>query len=71
MMKRAQILAFILLWLTYFLCYCLRKPLGIYKLYIESEFHLSEADLGWTDVALLLPYSVVQIAGSSIWDTFR
>lgn len=66
-----MLLNFLLLWTTYFLCYTLRKPLSIYKVYIESEFHLSPSQLGWIDVALLLPYSLVQIFGAAFWDTFK
>ncbi len=62
---------FTLLWATYFLCYCVRKPISIYKYYIESEYHLSKFELAWVDVALLLPYSCVQIFASSFWDQFR
>lgn len=62
-------LTFGLAWTTYFLVYCLRKPLGIIKLYLESEFHLSQAQLGWVDVSLLLPYALVQISVNSKWDT--
>ena len=50
--------------------YALRKPLSIFKYYIESEFHLSKGDLGWVDVALLLPYSFVQIFGANFWHSF-
>ena len=53
------------------MCYSLRKPLSIYKFYIETEFHLSQAELGWIDVSLLLPYSMVQIFGASLWDSYR
>ena len=53
------------------MCYSLRKPLSIYKYYIESEFHLSQSELGWIDVSLLLPYSMVQIFGASLWDSYR
>ena len=62
---------FLLLWTTYFMCYCLRKPLSIYKYYIESEFHLSQSELGWVDVSLLLPYAMVQIFGANFLDSFR
>ncbi len=70
-LTRGQVLTFTLLWLCYFLCYCLRKPLGIYKYYLESEFHLSDGELGWMDTSLLLPYSMVQILGATIWDKVR
>ena len=59
------------LWLTYFLCYCVRKPLSIYKFYIESELHLSKYQLGLVDLALLLPYAGLQIVGASWWDRIK
>ena len=70
MRPQRTILIFLLLWITYFMCYSLRKPLSIYKYYIESEFHLSQSELGWIDVSLLLPYSMVQIFGASLWDSY-
>ena len=71
MKQQRPMLIFLLLWITYFMCYSLRKPLSIYKFYIESEFHLSQSELGWIDVSLLLPYSMVQIFGASLWDSYR
>ena len=61
----------ITIWLTYFLCYCIRKPLSIYKFYIESELHLSKYQLGCIDLALLLPYAGVQILGAHWWDQIK
>ena len=60
-----------LLWTVYFLSYTLRKPLSIFKYYIESEFHLSKSDLGWTDVSLLLPYCLAQIFGAAFWEPYK
>ena len=71
MRQKGPLMIFLLLWTTYFMCYCLRKPLSIYKYYIESEFHLSQSDLGWIDVSLLLPYAMVQIFGAGLLDSFR
>ena len=61
----------ILLWFTYCLCYCIRKPLSIYKFYIESELHLSKYQLGLIDLALLLPYAGLQILGANWWDRMK
>ena len=47
------------------------EQLGIFKIYLENEFHLSQSELGWLDVSLLLPYSLVQILGSSCWDSIK
>ena len=71
MRQKQPMMIFLLLWTTYFMCYCLRKPLSIYKYYIESEFHLSQSELGWVDVSLLLPYAMVQIFGANFLDSFR
>ena len=57
-----------MLWSTYFLCYCVRKPISIYKFYVESELHLSKIQLGGIDIALLMPYAVIQIVGANWWD---
>ena len=67
-MKYQQIFIYTLLWSTYFLCYCVRKPISIYKFYVESELHLSKIQLGGIDLALLLPYAVIQIIGANWWD---
>jgi len=71
MRQKQPMMIFLLLWTTYFMCYCLRKPLSIYKYYIESEFHLSQSELGWVDVSLLLPYAMVQIFGANFLNSFR
>ena len=62
---------FTLLWFTYCFCYCIRKPLSIYKFYIESELHLSKYQLGLIDLALLLPYAGLQILGANWWDRMK
>jgi sugar phosphate permease len=65
-----QLTAFIITWCSYAIVYFLRKPLGVIKPSLENEFHVSKVQLGWLDVALLLPYSLVQISSSSIADRF-
>jgi len=50
--------------------YFLRKPIGIIKPSLETDFRLSKQQLGWLDVAFLLPYSVIQVAGSQFSDRF-
>ena len=54
-------MTFSLLWLSYFLTYLLRKPLGVIKTDMAEELGLSKAELGWCDTALVLPYAGVQI----------
>ena len=67
-LKSQQTLAFAIIWLTYCITYFLRKPLGVVKPELGAEYHLSNSQLGWLDLSLLLPYATVQITCSSIWD---
>ena len=69
--KKQTFVILTILWLTYFLCYCIRKPLSIYKFYIESELELSKYQLGAIDVALFLPYAGLQIFGANWQDQMK
>ena len=71
MEKKQTFFILTILWLTYFLCYCIRKPLSIYKFYIESELELSKYQLGAIDVALFLPYAGLQIFGANLQDQMK
>ena len=71
MEKKQTFFILTILWLTYFLCYCIRKPLSIYKFYIESELELSKYQLGAIDVALFLPYAGMQIFGANWQDQMK
>ena len=71
MEKKHTFFILTILWLTYFLCYCIRKPLSIYKFYIESELELSKYQLGAIDVALFLPYAGMQIFGANWQDQMK
>lgn len=66
--RNRQYVTFGLVWITYCIAYFLRKPIGIVKPELEVELSLSKTQLGWIDLAFLLPYSGVQIALSSMWD---
>ena len=71
MEKKQPFFILTILWLTYFLCYCIRKPLSIYKFYIESELELSKYQLGAIDVTLFLPYAGMQIFGANWQDQMK
>jgi len=67
-LQRQQIIIFVTTWLSYAVVYFLRKPLGVIKPSLETEFRVSKTQLGLLDVALLLPYSIVQIFISRLGD---
>ena len=67
-LSRRQLLTFAALWVTYCVVYFLRKPLGIVKPELGSLLQLTKSQLGWLDLALLLPYAAVQIAFSTSLD---
>ncbi|KAI3380461.1 hypothetical protein SNEBB_001687 [Seison nebaliae] len=57
-------------WLSYAATYLLRKPLGIIKPNLQTDLKLSNAELGYLDTALLLPYAIIQIFCSSSADRY-
>jgi len=65
-----QVLTFLLLWITYCITYFLRKPLGIIKGDLSSELLLTKVSLGWCDLALTLPYALVQLLLPFLSDKF-
>ena len=69
-LRRHQILSFILLWFVYCFTYFLRKPIGVVKADIGTELELNKTELGWCDMALVLPYALVQIALPSLTQRF-
>ena len=48
-------------WLAYASSYFLRKPVGVLKPAMENQLGFSTSLLGFLDVALLLPYALVQV----------
>ena len=48
--KKKFILTFTMTWLTQFLVYSLRKPIGILKIHVENEFGVSKSELGLLDI---------------------
>ncbi|KAH9492985.1 hypothetical protein Btru_022820 [Bulinus truncatus] len=65
-----QILTFSLGWISYASTYFLRKPLGVIKDDLQKIMHLSTAQLGWLDTALLFPYAFMQMILSPLGETF-
>lgn len=65
-----QILSFHLLWFVYCFTYFLRKPIGVVKSDIGADLNLNKTELGWCDMALVLPYAMVQIALPSLTHRF-
>ncbi|XP_023332873.1 putative glycerol-3-phosphate transporter 1 isoform X2 [Eurytemora carolleeae] len=59
--KRRQFINFSLVWLAYCSTYFIRKPLGVVKTVLGMELGLNMSELGWLDVAAILPYAAVQI----------
>ena len=58
-----QAVSFSLVWLAYCATYFLRKPLGVIKTDLGAELGLSKTQLGLADLALTLPYTLVQVSG--------
>jgi len=56
-----QRVVFIISWLAYASAYFLRKPVGVLKPAMEKELGFPPLLLGFLDVALLLPYALVQM----------
>ena len=59
--RPGQAITFFLVWLAYCATYFLRKPLGVIKTDLGAELGLSKTELGWCDLALALPYALIQI----------
>ena len=51
-------------WLAYAASYILRRPVGVLKPAMENQLGFSTSLLGFLDVALLLPYALVQVQRS-------
>ena len=69
-LRRGQITSFCLLWFVYCFTYFLRKPIGVVKSDVGTELKISKTELGWCDLALVLPYAGVQIVFPSLSHKF-
>jgi len=68
--KRQQIICFVTVWLAYCVTYFVRKPLGVIKGSLGTEFSVTKTSLGWCDTALILPYAVFQIGLPGLSDRY-
>lgn len=59
--RHYTLLIFIVLWIGFGSTYLLKKPLGVIKVDIAEDLHLSKVELGMLDTALLLPYAAMQV----------
>ena len=48
--KKKFVLTFALTWITQFLVYSLRKPIGLLKIHVKNDFEVSESELGLLDI---------------------
>ena len=53
-----------------FSAYFIRKPMGMMKMALERDLAMSNFQLGIMDICFLLPYSLIQVFGSSRFDDF-
>ncbi|KAJ8301606.1 hypothetical protein KUTeg_020593 [Tegillarca granosa] len=68
-LRKRQILVFLVGWLAYASTYFLRKPLGVIKTDLMENIHLDKVQLGWLDMGLLFPYAFMQ-ATFGQWSNF-
>ena len=61
-LRWGQAVSFSLVWLAYCSTYFLRKPLGVIKTDLGADLGLSKTQLGWCDLALSLPYALIQVS---------
>jgi len=59
-----------LLWIGYCGSYLIRKPLGVIKTVLGGELDLSTTQLGFLDMAFVLPYALIQIGFPGISKQF-
>ena len=48
--SKKLVLTFILTWLTQFLVYSLRKPIGVLKMFIGNSMNLTNSQMGIFDI---------------------
>lgn len=66
----AQVVAFLLTWLSYFTCYICRKPASIAKIGLAKDKHVGCGFLGILDTTNLLCYSCGQLVMGRLGDTY-
>ena len=61
---------FAITWVVYASSYMLRKPLGVIKSDLQTNYHLTKNQLGWLDTSFFLPYALVQILMGNLGDKY-
>ena len=62
-------IAFGLAWVTLFMTYSLRKPVGLLKINLEKDLQMGKIALGLLDASFLLPYSLTQVLAAAKFDS--
>jgi len=55
---------------SYVAVYLVRKPLGVVKADLESNYHLTKNQMGWMDTSFFFPYALTQIFCSNVGDRY-
>eukprot|EP00117_Sycon_ciliatum_P008216 scpid58499/ scgid0350/ Putative glycerol-3-phosphate transporter 1; Glycerol-3-phosphate permease 1; Protein PHOSPHATE STARVATION-INDUCED GENE 3 len=63
--SRSKWVCLALAWLSYAGITALRKPLGVGKKPLSKDLHLGRTELGFLDMAFLMPYAIVQVTVGS------
>ena len=61
---------FAITWVVYASSYLLRKPLGIIKSDLQTNYNLTCNQLGWLGTSFHLPYALVQITLGNLGDKY-
>ena len=69
-LKVRQILSCVITGLSYVTIYLIRKPLGVVKTDLQTNYHLTKNQLGWMDTSFFLPYAIVQIVCGNLGDRY-
>ena len=69
-LQRRQAITFCVTWIVYASSYMLRKPLGVIKSDLQTNYKLTKNQLGWLDTSFFLPYALVQIIVGNLGDKY-
>ena len=61
---------FAITWVVYASSYLLRKPLGVIKSDLQTNYNLTNSQLGWLDTSFHLPYALFQITLGNLGDKY-
>lgn len=65
-----QAINFVITWIVYASSYMLRKPLGVIKADLQTNYKFTKNQLGWLDTSFFLPYALVQIMIGNLGDKY-